>query len=56
MSFVVIRTVVQPVVLCGSEHAQGSRKVPVEGLENSQMSFYCRFHVFFLKSLLLNMC
>lgn len=56
MGFVFIRTIVQPVVLCGSERAEGSRKVPVEGLENSQMPFYCRFHVFFLKSLLLNIC
>ena len=28
--FVFIRTIIQPVVLCGSEHAEGSRRVPVD--------------------------
>lgn len=30
MVFVFIRTIIQPVVPCGSKHAEGSRKVPVD--------------------------
>lgn len=46
-----------PSAVCSEQAEAGERCLwAMEDLESGQTSFYCRFYVFFLKSLLLDVC